>query len=42
MDMTYKKDFEKAIEKVGTIVENPDLYMYLSGYDNLKTNSKSI
>lgn len=31
-----KKDFEKAIEKVGTIVENPDLYMYISGYDNLK------
>ena len=29
-------NFEKAIEKVGTIVENPDLYMYLSGYDNLK------
>lgn len=31
-----KKDFEEAIEKVGTIVENPDLYMYMSGYDNLK------
>lgn len=31
-----KKDFEKAIEKVGTIVENPDLYMYMSGLDNLK------
>ncbi len=31
-----QKDFEKAIEKVGTIVENPDLYMYLSGYENLK------
>ena len=31
-----ERDFEKAIEKVGTIVENPDLYMYLSGYDNLK------
>ena len=31
-----KKDFEKAIEKVGTIVENPDLYMYMSGYANLK------
>lgn len=30
------KNFEKAIEKVGAIVENPDLYMYLSGYDNLK------
>lgn len=28
--------FEKAIEKVGTIVENPDLYMYMSGYENLK------
>lgn len=31
-----QKDFTKAIEKVGTIVENPDLYMYMSGYDNLK------
>lgn len=31
-----EKDFEKAIGKVGAIVENPDLYMYLSGYDNLK------
>ncbi len=31
-----KKNFEMAIEKVGAIVENPDLYMYLSGYDNLK------
>lgn len=31
-----KKDFEKAIERVGAIVENPDLYMYLSGYKNLQ------
>lgn len=31
-----KKDFVKAIRQVGAIVENPDLYMYLSGYDNLK------
>ncbi len=31
-----EKDYVKAIEKVGSIVENPDLYMYLSGYDNLK------
>ena len=31
-----QKNFEKAIEKVGAIVENPDLYMYLSGYENLK------
>lgn len=31
-----KKDFVKAIKKVGAIVENPDTYMYLSGWDNLK------
>lgn len=31
-----QKNFEKAIAKVGAIIENPDLYMYLSGYDNLK------
>lgn len=31
-----KKNFEKAIEKVGAIVENPDLYMYLTGRQNLK------
>lgn len=30
------KDFKRAIEKVGAIVESPDLYMYLSGLDNLK------
>lgn len=33
-----KTDFEKALEKVGAIVENPDSYMYLSGRDNLKLN----
>ncbi len=31
-----EKQFTKAIQKVGAIVENPDLYMYLSGYENLK------
>ena len=31
-----QNNFTKAIEKVGAIVENPDMYMYLSGYDNLK------
>ena len=31
-----EKQFTKAIEQVGAIVENPDLYMYLSGYENLK------
>ena len=36
-----KKDFVKAIEKVGAIVENPDAYMYLSGYDNLKITANN-
>lgn len=36
-----KKDFVRAIEKVGSIVENPDLYMYLSGYDNLKITANN-
>ena len=31
-----QKDFVKAIEKVGAIVENPDFYMYLSGRKNLE------
>ncbi len=30
------KDFVKAINRVGAIVENPDMYMYLSGRENLK------
>ena len=35
-----EKQFEKAIEKVGTIVENPDLYLYMSGLENLKIISR--
>lgn len=31
-----KKDFVRAIERVGCIVESPDVYMYLSGIENLK------
>ena len=31
-----EKQFTKAIEKVGAIVENPDMYMYLTGRANLK------
>lgn len=33
---SVKTDFEKAISNVGAIVENPELYKYLTGYDNLK------
>ena len=31
-----KKDFVSAIEHVGCIVESPDVYLYLTGYENLK------
>lgn len=30
-----KKDFEKALEKVGGIIESPEMYNFLTGYDNL-------
>ncbi|RAL24426.1 ABC transporter ATP-binding protein [Thermoflavimicrobium daqui] len=33
---SIKKEFEKAIAHVGSIVENPDLYKFLTGYQNLK------
>lgn len=32
---SVKGDFEKAIDRVGGIVENPDMYKYLTGYENL-------
>lgn len=31
-----KKHFEKAMESIGGIVENPDMYNYMTGRDNLK------
>ena len=33
---SIKKYFEKAMQNVGGIVENPDLYEYMTGYENLK------
>lgn len=33
--ISITKDFEKAIIKVGAIVENPEMYKYLTGYQNL-------
>ena len=35
-----KKEFTKAISNVGAIIENPDMYMYLSGYENLEIAAK--
>lgn len=37
-----KKDFEKAIHHVGAIVENPEMYKYLSGYQNLKMYARMV
>lgn len=36
------KDFSKAIRNVGAIVENPDLYKYLTGYQNLKHYARMV
>ncbi|MGM9967004.1 MULTISPECIES: ABC transporter ATP-binding protein [unclassified Rummeliibacillus] len=33
--ISLAKDFEKAISKVGVIVENPEMYKFMSGYKNL-------
>lgn len=35
-----KQKFEKAMEHIGGIVENPDLYGYMSPVDNLKLHAK--
>ncbi|AXF57799.1 ABC transporter ATP-binding protein [Salicibibacter kimchii] len=32
---SIEKDFEEAISQVGAIVENPEMYDYLTGYQNL-------
>ena len=34
------KYYVKAISNVGAIIESPDMYMYMSGYDNLMMASK--
>lgn len=33
--ISIEKDFEKAISYVGGIVENPEMYKFLTGYQNL-------
>lgn len=33
---TLSKDYEKAISKIGVIVENPEMYKFMSGYKNLQ------
>lgn len=35
-----KEQFEKAMDCIGAIVENPDLYGYMTGRDNLKLHAR--
>lgn len=39
-DFDINKDYDKALNYVGAIVENPDFYMYLSGLENLKLKQR--
>ena len=34
-----KKNFVSAISNVGAIIESPDLYMYMTGYENLRISA---
>lgn len=36
------KNFKQAIRSVGAIVENPDLYKYMTGYQNLKHYARMV
>lgn len=36
-----QKDFENAMHHVSGIVENPDMYPYLSGYENLRMHARA-
>ncbi|MFS1516015.1 ABC transporter ATP-binding protein [Bacillus sp. SCS-151] len=40
--VNLKKNFEEALSHVGGIVENPEMYKYLSGYQNLVHYSRMI
>ena len=37
---SVKKDFKRAMRYIGCIVENPDMYHYMSGLDNLRLFAK--
>ncbi|UVI31631.1 ABC transporter ATP-binding protein [Paenibacillus spongiae] len=39
---SIRTDYEKAIRHVGAIVENPEMYKYLTGYQNLLHYSRMV
>ncbi|MDX8046350.1 ABC transporter ATP-binding protein [Gracilibacillus sp. S3-1-1] len=40
--LSIKKDYKEAIRHIGAIVENPEMYPYLSGWKNLKHYARMI
>lgn len=39
---SIQKDFKQAIQKVGAIVENPEMYPFMTGWQNLKHYARMI
>lgn len=39
---SVEKNFEKAIANIGGIIENPEMYKFMSGYDNLIDYSRMV
>lgn len=39
---SIQKNFEKAVKAVGAIVENPEMYKFLSGYQNLQQYARMV
>ncbi|PEY34041.1 ABC transporter ATP-binding protein [Bacillus cereus] len=37
-----KEDFQRAMRQIGSIVENPELYTYLTGWENLKQFARML
>ncbi|MFD3446776.1 ABC transporter ATP-binding protein [Microbacteriaceae bacterium 4G12] len=37
-----RKDFRQAMRQIGSIVENPELYTYLTGWENLKQFARML
>ncbi|MBY9081275.1 ABC transporter ATP-binding protein [Paenibacillus sp. HN-1] len=39
---SIRHDFEEAVAQVGAIVENPEMYKFLTGYQNLKQYARMV
>ncbi|MDA1528294.1 ABC transporter ATP-binding protein [Bacillus cereus group sp. TH260-2LC] len=41
-DYSIKENFREAMRQIGSIVENPELYTYLTGWENLKQFARML